>query len=451
MPAPHDACSEATGVAIAPCALPQPCRDLPYAVAFTPTDNELAWTAPTLPPGLDFDAPTLTVAGIARASGSLVLEGANARGVVVQRAAFELTARSSCSVAFMVDEGNGARLHLADREALASVPERVLPAELGAGEAVVDFAFSPGGRWLLARVASTDGQRRLTLHSAPDWREHALPSLGGSVLEYGWSLDGAAVAAVVQTDAAALLGGFRLPSVAGDATDAVRAVFEPVPTPGDTRPVWFAGSNVGFLSAQGQFEGSRRLHAAALGASGFTSPSEYVGGQFSEDADTLLRLEGNEQGLLLYASFLANPTLVELYRPVATGIHGVTQTSPAIPSPDVRYSALAQAGVLRVQRSYEEPLPTFASVIASVPGCNALLAWSPRSDRLACVSDGVDAANLRVFDLDGDVLSAARPVDGAYVYTEAQARLRRRAFSPSGRWFVFGNDFVLYTADLAGP
>ncbi|MET0410713.1 MAG: hypothetical protein ABW217_05435, partial [Polyangiaceae bacterium] len=115
------------------------------------------------------------------------------------------------------------------------------------------------------------------------------------------------------------------------------------------------------------------------------------------------------------------------------------------------YSALAQAGVLRVLRSYEEPLPTFASVIASVPGCNALLAWSPRSDRLSCVSDGVDGGNLRVFDLDGDVLSAARPVDGAYVYTEAQARLRRRAFSPSGRWFVFGNDFVLYTADLAGP
>jgi hypothetical protein len=329
-----------------------------------------------------------------------VLEGTNARGVVVQRAVFELAARSSCSVAFMVDEGGGARLHLTDRKALPSVAEVVLPLEEAAGEAVVDFAFSPDGRWLLVRVAAGDGQRRLALYSAPDWRERVLPALEGSVLEYSWSLDGSAVAAVLQVGAGTVLGGLRVPSVAGDATASTIAPFEPVATPGDTRPVWFGGPNVGFLSAQGQFEGSRRLHSAALGANGFTSPIEDVGGQFSEDADTLLRLEGNEQGLLLYASFLQNPTLVELYRPVADGVRDVTQTSRAIPSPDV--------------------------------------------------SDGGDGGNLRVFDFDGDTLSQSRPVEGAYVYTEAQARLRRRAFSPSGRWFLFGNDFVLYTADLAG-
>jgi hypothetical protein len=451
MPAANDACSEATGVAIAPCALPQPCLGLPYAVTFTPAGEELVWQAPTLPPGLELDVATLTVSGIARDSGSLVLAGADARGVVVQRAAFELVPRSSCSVAFMVDEGGGARLHLADREALGSVPEVVLPAELAAGEGVVDFAFSPNGRWLLVRVAGADGQRRLALYSAPDWREHALPPLEGSVLEYSWSLDDSAVAAVLQTEEGAALGGFRLPSsVADRATDSASVAFTPVPTPSDTRPVWFAGPNVGFLSGEGLIAGDRLLHSAALGERGFAAPiPKAADGLFSTDPDTLVRLEASEQGLLLFAAFRTNPTLVNLYRPSPSGVFGVDQDGPAIPSRDARFSALVD-GELLVARSYDEPLAGFATVVARDSGCNALLGWSPSNDRLACVSDGAGGGNLRVYDFRDGVLSPSQPVEGSYVYTEAEARFRRRAFSPDGHWFVFGNGFELYVADLRG-
>lgn len=451
VPAPKDACSAATGVAIEPCALAQPCRDLPYAVTFTPSADDLVWSAVKLPPGLELDAATLTVSGIARDSGSLVLEGKDAGGVVVQRAAFELEARASCSVAFLVDEGSGARLHLADREGLASVPEVILPATPADGERVVDFAFSPDGRSLLVRIASAAGENRLALHAAPDWREQALPALGGSVLEYSWSLDGSAVAAVLQSDAGALLGGFRLlSSVADRATDSSSGAFTPVPTPSDTRPVWFAGPHVGFLSSEGRSEDDRLLYSAALGEGGFALPIAKTSELFSVDADTLLRLEPSDEGLLLFAAFRTNPTLVNLYRPGAEGVLGVDQDGPAILSSDARFSALVD-GELLIARSYADPLPTFAPVVARGPGCNALLGWSPSNDRLACVTDGADGGNLRVYDFRDGVLSASQPVEGSYVYTEAEARFRRRAFSPGGRWFVFGNDFELYVADLQGP
>lgn len=453
VPEPSDACSAATGVAIAPCELPPPCRDLPYTVRFTPTHDELVWTATTLPSGLALDAATLTLSGVARASGSLVLEGRDARGAVLQRATFELVARTSCSVAFMVDEGGGSRLHLADREGLASAPEVILPLAPAEGERVVDFAFSPDGRALLVRVAGADGERRLTLHSAPDWREHALPALGGSVQEYAWSQDGAAVAAVLQSEAGVLLGGFRWQSrIAENGMSLESTAFIPVPTPGDTRPVWFAGAHVGFLSGEGLVDGDRLLHSASLGERGFAAPiPKPAGALFSVDPDTLIRLETSAQGLLLYGAFRESSTLVELYRPSSEGVDSVSQLSGAVPSSDRRYSARAQEGVLSLQRSYEEPLQPFATVVASLPGCNALLAWSPTDDRLACVSDGAEGGNLRVYELRDAVLSPSRPVEGSYVYSETQARLRPRAFSPSGRWLLFGNDLELYTADLGGP
>lgn len=448
VPAPRDPCAAATGIAIAPCVLQQPCRDLPYAVTFTPTDTALAWEAPTLPSGLALDAATLTVSGIARDSGELVLEGKDARGQVVQRARFELGARTSCSVAFVVDEGSGARLHLADREQLATVPEVVLPLAPTAGESVVDFQFSPDGRSLLVRVADSAGGNRLTAYSAPDWRERALPALAGSVLQYAWSLDGSAVAAVLLTVDGIRLGGFALPSIVTESSDSVLTAFAMVATPGDTRPVWFTEQHVGFLSGEGPSEGGRQLLSATLGASGFSTPVAETGARFSEDELTLLRLEGNEQGLLLYSAFLANPTLVELFRPDGAGVHDVTQGATAIPSPDARYSALANGGELRVQLAHEQPLQTFATVIATATGCNALLAWSPASDRVVCVTDGAAGGNLRAYDFDGRVLSEPRPVEGAYVYSEAIARFRRRAFSPGGRWLTFGNDFQQYFVDL---
>lgn len=448
LPPPRDPCVAATGIAIAPCVLQQPCRDLPYAVTFTPTDTALAWEAPTVPPGLALDAATLTVSGIARDSGALVLEGKDAEGQVVQRARFELSARTSCSVAFVVDEGSGARLHLADREQLATVPEVVLPLAPAAGESVIDFQFSPDGRSLLVRVADSTGGNRLTAYSAPDWRERALPGLAGSVLEYAWSLDGSAVAAVLQTPDGTRLGGFALPSIAADATDSALTAFAGVATPGDTRPVWFTAQRVGFLSAQGQSEGGRQLLSATLGGNGFSTPVAETGARFSEDELTLLRLEGNGQGLLLYSAFLTNATLVELFRPDGAGVHDVTQGATAIPSPDARYSALTNGGELRVQLAHEQPLQTFATVIATAPGCNALLAWSPASDRVLCVTDGAAGGNLRTYDFDGSALSDARPIEGAYVYSEAIARFRRRAFSPGGRWLTFGNDFQQYFVDL---
>jgi hypothetical protein len=447
---PRDPCAVSTGIAVAPCVLQQPCRDLPYAVTFTPTDTELSWAAPIVPPGLELDAATLTVSGVARESGALVLEGKDAQGRVVQRTRLEVTARTSCSVAFVVDEGGGARLHLADRERLATVAEVVLPVAPTPGESVVDFQFSPDGRSLLVRVADAGGNNRLTAYSAPDWRERALPLLDGSVLEYAWSLDGEAVAAVLRTREGTRLGGFDLARVEGEAPDSALTAFAGVTTPADTRPVWFSAQHVGFLSAEGQSEGGRQLLSAALGVSGFSAPIAETGARFSEDELTLLRLEGNAQGLFLYSAFLNSATLVELFRPDADGVFDVTQQATAIPSPDARFSALVEGGELRVQRAHDQPLQTFATVIATASGCNALLAWSPASDRLLCVTDGAAGGNLRWFDFDGGELSEPRPIEGSYVYTEAIARFRRRGFSPGGRWLTFGNDFQQYFVDLRG-
>jgi len=72
---------------------------------------------------------------------------------------------------------------------------------------VVDFKFSPDGKFLVYRRSSgTPATQSLVLAAAPNWQEQPL-DFGGSVLEYAWSQSSSALAVAFQNDAGTQLGG----------------------------------------------------------------------------------------------------------------------------------------------------------------------------------------------------------------------------------------------------
>jgi hypothetical protein len=134
----------------------------------------------------------------------------------------------------------------------------------------------------------------------------------------------------------------------------------------------------------------------------------------------------------------------------------VLHRSDVVISPSLRYAAhVTEAGELRVYRAGEtrtspddpsSPLP-----VATALGCSKLLAWSPQGNELACLYTADETGTLHMFSFAEatGVLSVATRVEGNYTYTNSEASLRRRAFSPAGRWFAFTTDAGLYLAEVS--
>jgi hypothetical protein len=80
-----------------------------------------------------------------------------------------------------------------------------------------------------------------------------------------------------------------------------------------------------------------------------------------------------------------------------------------------------------------------------------VLAWASARDRIACADERGGTNQVVFFDLPGTAGGSLNELPGLseeYVYASGEHSGRRRAFSPSGRWFAFASDANLHVVAI---
>jgi len=415
--------------------LPDPCRGLEYSAALLADGGEppYVWRDLSLPEGLAFDATTATLAGKMTTAGTGTVEVADATGRAVQ-ADFSLNPRDSCWLAYLAGDVASKRLELFDPSLKRS---DVLPRDHDetAGP-VIDFKFSPNGRWLAYRTGSDSSRGRLTLVD--------MTTLGQATLDfdavtlYVWSDDSASLLVAFETDAGRFLGGV-VPASAPGAP--VYTTLTPGAANVDSPPLAFGSSAVAFLSAEDSIQ---RLLVAERTPAGFSAAEVQID-SFFDYGDSLHRAPDGVFGVPLSDFDIT-------YWP-ADG-------SPAWPhnevlvAPSGRYVARPADGALALFLPTEDSSNPSTPPHDSSPGCEQMLAWAESPERVACTRAAQDddpGPQLTFFDIDPatDTISPAVPLHGSYTYPTVSPSIRHRLFSPSGSRFAFTTDASLYLARLA--
>jgi hypothetical protein len=194
-------------------ALPSPCRGSFYQEALTVTGGEepYLWSELSVPPGLWFDPDTATLQGIPEGDGVLTVEVTDADAHTVQKS-YEVEARDRCWLAYIASEPAPAHLELVDGRLMERQPaaRRTLPEAAGA-DSVVDFQFSPDGRFIAYRLAGPSAPR-LELARVSNGRSQPLAT-GGAVAGYAWSNDTSTLAISFDAAGQSLLGGIDVSAV----------------------------------------------------------------------------------------------------------------------------------------------------------------------------------------------------------------------------------------------
>lgn len=414
-------------------ALPAPCLGSAYAESLRVEGgaSPYLWQALSTPPGLHFDAESATLAGVAEGEGALVVEVSDANARIVQKS-YEVQPRSECWLAYVDSEAAPARLELVDPRLLERQPDsarRQLPADVGI-EGVLDFRFSPDGRFLAYRLGEDASSARLELAQVTDGEAHAL-DLGGAVATYAWSPDSATLAVAFTRAAQALLGGVDVQN--GDALLETRAVASLPP-----ELLWFDGDHLAYLAPDGELLEQRWLLTTRRAGSGFEPLRTHVDLAFSRGAQLLPSTGG---------VFVAEPeTGLEQFFP-SDGRPPIAYGPGVVVSPSGALAGGAREGALELFRGLD---PSRGAPFSSAPGCAALLAWASGRERVACAGrDG----ELALFDVGAaaDAIVALAPVRSAGLPDAVAASGRRRLFSPSGRWAVLASADNLFIVRADNP
>jgi len=428
-------------------ALPAPCRGNFYDEALTVIGGEepYVWSEVSAPPGLHFDVDTARVEGVPEADGVLTVEVTDGSSRTVQKS-YDVATRDKCWVAFVASEPAPAHLELVDARLIERQPtaRRTLPEE-PALDAVVDFQFSPDGRFVAYRIDPS--APRLELGRLSNGRAQPL-SFGGAVVAYAWSSDASTLAVVFAASGQSFLGAVDVSGVEtttvdpSDRLDGIRTLTAIAAPQLDSALAWYEPKRLGFLARDAGAQ--RRLVTAPLQQSRFAPPS----------------LRG-ERDFSAGAALLAGPAGVFVAEP-ATGVHeffpdGVESPTAhadgAIIAPSGAFAGLARGGALELYR------PDRASGAAASPslearGCGALLAWASDRERIACSDPRGAGDRIAWFDVSaaGDTLTELAPSSDPYLYPSEARAGRRRAFSAKGRWFAFTTLDEVYVARLEpGP
>jgi hypothetical protein len=411
-------------------ALPPPCLGSFYSEALTVAGGQepYLWSEVSAPPGLYFDADTATVQGISEGDGVLTVEVTDADAHTVQKS-YAVEARERCWLAFVASEPAPAHLVLVDGRLVERQPgaRRALPEE-PAAEPVVDFQFSPDGRFIAYRIGAGPGALRLELARLSNGRSQAIAT-DGAVTAYAWSSDASTLAFAFDAGGQSFLGGIDVsavdaasvdPDAAFEAVRSLAAVAAPAP---DSTLVWYAESRLAFLG--GASGAGRRLVTVALEPDRFAPPSQRGG--FS-GAGRLLAGAGGV--------FVAEP---------ATGLHEFFADGAGLPMAHAEGSVISASGafagmvrdgavqIFRPERASSPPgAPSFAA-----SGCSTLLAWAGERERIACADARGAEARVAWFEISaaGDAIAALGSL--SVPFPSAEHAGRRRSFSASGRWFAF--------------
>jgi len=427
--------------------LPSACRGNAYSepLGVEGGTPPYVWSELEASGGLHLDPESATIYGIAEADGVLAVAVTDADARTVRKS-FAVQTRDKCWLAYVASEPGPARLQLVDGRLLARQPEearRALPAASGS-DAVVDFQFSPDGRFIAYRLGQDASLLRIELIRLSDLQTQSIDA-GGPVAAYAWSEDAATLALVFSRAGQTFLGGVDVSAVE-------RSVFAPgVPLRGvrqldsqavsspDSPLLWFDGSGVAFLSPDPIAPARRRLLTTALGAAGFASASLHAEVDFSAGAQLL----AGEGGV-----FVAEPeTGAHQFFP-SDGRLAVPHAPGAVVSPSGAWVGLGRGGVLEVFRAFDPsasaPLPFLLA-----PGCTTLLGWASGLERIACAEERGALNLLSFFELpQPPSLAELGVVPGVELSGAGGQSGRRRAFSPSGRWFAIAADDDLYVVRL---
>lgn len=429
-------------------ALPPPCRGSFYAEALAVVGGRepYVWSEVSAPAGLYFDADTATIAGIPEASGVLTVEVTDASSRTVQKS-YDVELRDRCWVAFIASEPGPAHLALVDGRLIERQPElarRVLPEQPGT-VGVIDFQLSPDGRFVAYRLDPS--APRLELGRLSNGRAQVI-ALGGDVVAYAWSDDAATLAvATVSADQSAL-GGLDVstvdamtvdPSVGLDGLRTLAPVASPAP---DSALTWYGARRLAFLARDA---GDLRRLVTAPTQQGRFAPAQRGDRDFSASAG-LLRGAGGV--------FVAEPATA-LHEFFADDLESPrSHAEGALVAPSGAFVGLAQDGALQIFRPERASAPA-APPSFDAPGCAALLAWGGAvRERIACSDTRGGGDRITWFEISeaGDAVAELAALGDAYTYPSGEHAGRRRAFSPSGRWFAFTTRDELFVARLEpGP
>jgi len=456
-----DVCPHIRIVSEAP-SLPPPCAGSPYLRSFDAWGGEqgYSWADVSVPRGLSFDASSRELSGIPEEAGTVTLAVTDANHRTIQ-SDFELpAARGSCWFAYLAPSDGTPRLNLFD----ALVGNRKsFPTGAGAAP-VLDFKFSPDGRFIAYRTGADPNAAALRLLEVHGFRQQQLDLEG--VGHYAWSDDGLTLAVGFAGGAGAFLTGVDVSGDGGsDATNADYPTFTPVavPAPLLADPVWVAGSKLGLLVDP--YGGYIEPLLTAREASSFTAPDDSNAVYFSDG----VYLRAAPEGV-----FVVPPESAAIAYFGADGAPAVLHEEVLV-APNGRFAARAEQpsasapGTLSIFKPTSASFSTQNDVVPedTEEGCDAVLGWSVDGTRLVCASQAESPATgavLAVFDVDADTGTVAppNPVRGTYAFpspSQGQTGLAR-LFSPRGGRFAFATSARTYvtptaagaaTVDVIGP
>jgi WD40 repeat protein len=427
--------------------LPAPCAGYAYDASFAVRAGVpgYTWQAVATPPGLSFDPDSRVLSGTPATDltgkSSVTLQVTDGVGRTIE-SSFQLGApRAQCWLAYLAPSTGSTALNLFDP---VLDHRQQFPSDPG-NNPVLDFKFSPDGRWLAYRTGTDPTAAGLSLLEMTTFREQSFDF--EAVGHYSWSDDANTLAVGFATDQGTFLGGVDMSAGAGNGATLAFPELVPVAAQVDTDPIWFAGSNVAFFARLDV--DYNVLTTTARTGTGFLDPV------LSDDAySDLTHLRAAPAGVFV----LPDPKLRINYYP-DDGSSAVGHGPKALIAPNGRFVAdvLTSTPTDGTLEIYQPANTSFAKVHATTPdqssaGCLALLGWAPDGSEVVCAEgESSSEAQLNIFNIDGQTKAIPAPliVRGVYDFPALGQTGLARLFSPSGDRLAFMSGNTLYATPIA--
>ncbi|MBN2195665.1 MAG: hypothetical protein JW751_22785 [Polyangiaceae bacterium] len=450
---------------ISPWPPPAPCREHHYDVELSALGGTggYTWTASSLPDGLTLSQDG-RLYGTATEPGRLTVRVEDGTtDCAGERTADPFAPRDTCWLAYVADEQVVTRLFLYDpilRSHDGSDHKLSFPSSSEETAPVIDFAFSPDGRFLAYRLGGEP--ERLMLLVGPEWTEQELGLGQDSIVHFAWSPDSSLLAVAFEADGTTYLGGVRVPRAAdptgaggaGGAGAEADGVAELIPVEAQVESAlsWVGGSRATAFVPAGnpyvhlaEFAADDVLPEVTLTKSAYSGPPQLApssGGFFAVDGYIVEFVEFPTTGAITDGNVIAQEHSSIFYPPHSTAFvaPGGRHTARIIveegtPAAEIRLPVLEEDG----------------SPLAVAHGCSTFLAWAQDEERFACLASPNGTSELHFYDFGGvDHSVHERTLAGMSTYTAGNAASRRRGFSAKGSWFAFTFEDLLFTAILEG-
>jgi WD40 repeat protein len=341
-------------------------------------------------PGLELDAKgTLsgTIAISGADVGTLTVKAQNADSERWFEHSFDLKQREKCWFAYLAKGTELQQLNLFDpvlgkSKSLAARPD----------EAVLSFKFSPSGEYIAYTVAAQGADASLVIVRLKDWAEQRFTSFAG-LTRYEWSPDSRFLAAACSTkDGNSLRLVATAAPIVGSSGNTSLLTF-PVYPALDLDVAVLTWANSGQLAFFGRPDAldpdSWSLGLSTVDADGIHTPQIYA--QFFGPGDFLHPATSGIFGVSAYI----NKWFYDVGLPV-----GSPHAYDAVIAPSGRFVARIEQHQLELFRANEISIKDASNKSL---GCDTILAWASRTERIVCKRDeGTAQSRLTFFDVDSD-------------------------------------------------